>query len=270
MFSLCGWSYRTVRPNYVKHSLERKVQHFLNVASFIERHAPLQQLSILINLQALSQRPQPFWMTPPCFRHKSHLPQTKLTPSGFRIAAAPRQSNVCLWMWVCVHARAPGSAAPVPVCVAVSFEYRFGGLMRAWDSGAHSGESFWDIYYALHQSFWTLDISLAEQIVSYQNSISEMTCWNSLPSTPPPPPLPTAQPTPLPPPPPAALSGRLFASTCTASQWIFSAHVQRGQMKFSPCPSPASLFLCPTSSYRQNSLAMVVFFPPFFFLHAMS
>lgn len=60
MFSLCGCSYITVRPNYVKHSREGKVQHFLNVVSFIERHAPLQQLSILINLQALSQRPQPF------------------------------------------------------------------------------------------------------------------------------------------------------------------------------------------------------------------
>lgn len=37
-------------------------------------------------------------------------------------------------MCVCMHARVSGSAAPVPVCVAVSFEYRFGGLMRAWDS----------------------------------------------------------------------------------------------------------------------------------------
>ena len=41
---------------------------------------------------------------------------------------------------------------------------------------AHRGEAIPGIHYALHQSFWTPDISLAEQIVSYQNSISAMTC----------------------------------------------------------------------------------------------
>lgn len=47
--------------------------------------------------------------------------------------------------------------------------------------GARRGASVPGFHYALHQSFWTPDISLAEQIVSYQNSISGMTCGISPP-----------------------------------------------------------------------------------------
>lgn len=129
-------------------------------------HEALQQLRALINLQAPSQWPPSFeWH----FRVQAEITSTttKLTWSSFFLSEVLFGSRVCVCVcvWGVVYVRR------------ISFLYRFGGLRG---TQAHSGESIWDIYYALHQSFWTLDISLAEQIVSYQNSISEMTCRNSL------------------------------------------------------------------------------------------
>lgn len=118
-----------------------------------------------MNRQAPSQRPPSFeWH----LRVQAEItsPATKLTWTSFpyqMCSAAIQRTSLCM----------------------CAFRSHFCIVSVVWcvrGTRAHSGESIWDIYYALHQSFWTLDISLAEQIVSYQNSISEMTCWNSLPS----------------------------------------------------------------------------------------
>lgn len=111
------------------------------------------------------------------FRQKSHPRRLNWRGPVFHIRGALQHSRAC--MCVCLFVR-----ACLSVCGRACARSYFCIVSVVWyvrGTQAHSGESIWDIYYALHQSFWTLDISLAEQIVSYQNSISEMTCWNSLP-----------------------------------------------------------------------------------------
>lgn len=120
------------------------------------------------------------WMTLPCSGRNHIYPQLNWRGPVSRIRGALQQSSVCV-SCLCVCLSASASARSNFCIVSVVWCVR--------GTQAHSGESIWDIYYALHQSFWTLDISLAEQIVSYQNSISEMTCRNSLPSPPTHPPL---------------------------------------------------------------------------------
>lgn len=119
------------------------------------------------------------------FMQKSHLPQLNWCGPVFHIRGALQQSSmrVCICLCGCVFVYV---SLCVGLCVCVRSHFCIVSVV--WcvrGTQAHSGESIWDIYYALHQSFWTLDISLAEQIVSYQNSISEMTCRNSLPYPPP-------------------------------------------------------------------------------------
>lgn len=146
--------------------------------SYTQLHRPLQRLSLLIILQALSQWPPSFeWH----FRVQAEITSTpaKLTWTSFpyqRCSPAVKyvylfaRVHLFVYVWVCLS-----------MCTCVRSHFCIVSVV--WcvrGTQAHSGESIWDIYYALHQSFWTLDISLAEQIVSYQNSISEMTCRNSL------------------------------------------------------------------------------------------
>lgn len=116
------------------------------------------------------------WMTLPC-SGRNHIHPTKLTWTSFPYQrCSPAVKCVCVYLFMCVFDFASS-------CARVRVRSHFCIVSVVWcvrGTQAHSGESIWDIYYALHQSFWTLDISLAEQIVSYQNSISEMTCRNSL------------------------------------------------------------------------------------------
>lgn len=165
------------------------------------------------------------------FRQKSQLPQLNWRGPVFHIRGALQQSRVC----VCVFASVSLCACARSHFCIVSVVWCVRGTQ------AHSGESIWDIYYALHQSFWTLDISLAEQIVSYQNSISEMTCRNSLPYPPclPPTPPPTLAHSSS----PFSLSIYLFAfpymqsqrNTCTHihTHWHNHAHVYTWEDKWS-------------------------------------
>ena len=122
-------------------------------------------------------------MTLPCSGRNHIYPQLNWRGPVLHIRGALQQSSVCVSVCVCLS---------VCLCAYAHARSNFCIVSVVWcvrGTQAHSGESIWDIYYALHQSFWTLDISLAEQIVSYQNSISEMTCRNSLPSPPTHPPL---------------------------------------------------------------------------------
>lgn len=145
------------------------------MCSHTQLHRLLQQLSLLINLQALSQWSPSFeWH----FRVQAEITSAQLNWRGpvFHIRGALQQSSVCVYLFACVF-----DFVFLRACVCVRSHFCIVSVV--WcvrGTQAHSGESIWDIYYALHQSFWTLDISLAEQIVSYQNSISEMTCRNSL------------------------------------------------------------------------------------------
>ncbi len=195
----------------------------------MELHAPLQQLSFLINVQALSRWPPSFeWH----FRVQAEITSTltKLTWTSFpyqRCSPAVKYI-VCLCVCVCVYLF-------IYVCVCVCARSHFCIVSVVWcvrGTQAHSGESIWDIYYALHQSFWTLDISLAEQIVSYQNSISEMTCRNSPP--------PSTEPNPTPSPLlltlllPFSLSIYLFAFTYMPTRRIFPNNCTHTRTK-TPC-----------------------------------
>lgn len=143
-------------------------------------------------------------MTLPCSGRNHIYPQLNWRGPVSRIRGALQQSSVCV-SCLCVCLSASVSARSNFCIVSVVWCVR--------GTQAHSGESIWDIYYALHQSFWTLDISLAEQIVSYQNSISEMTCRNSLPSPPTHPPLLLTLPPLLPPSLSLSVSIYLFAFT---------------------------------------------------------
>lgn len=99
------------------------------MCSHTQLHRPLQQLSLLINLQALSQWSPSFeWH----FRVQAEITSAQLNWRGpvFHIRGALQQSSVCVSVCVCVWL-----CVPACMCVRkISFLYRFGGLMRAWDS----------------------------------------------------------------------------------------------------------------------------------------
>lgn len=97
------------------------------MCSHTQLHRPLQQLSLLINLQALSQWSPSFeWH----FRVQAEITSAQLNWRGpvFHIRGALQQSSVCICLRVCLTL-----CFCVHVCE-ISFLYRFGGLMRAWDS----------------------------------------------------------------------------------------------------------------------------------------
>lgn len=99
------------------------------MCSHTQLHRLLQQLSLLINLQALSQWSPSFeWH----FRVQAEITSAQLNWRGpvFHIRGALQQSSVCVSVCVCVWL-----CVPACMCVReISFLYRFGGLMRAWDS----------------------------------------------------------------------------------------------------------------------------------------
>lgn len=230
------------------------------MVSFLKLHAPLQQLSFLINLQALSQWPPSFeWH----FRVQAEItsPATKLTWSSFHIRGALRQSSMC-GDCLCVS-----SSARVCVCVyvAISFLYRFGGLMRAWNSSPQrrvnlrhllcTSSIFLDSW---HFTSWT-NCQLSK--LNFRNDMSKFTH------------------SPHPPPQsllhscslflsPISPSIYLFAFTCMPSRRIFCTHMEKKRVhvhtytwedKWSSVLAPPPL-LRPTFRYRLNSLAMVVLY----------
>lgn len=97
-------------------------------------HRPLRQLSSLINVQALSEWPPSFeWH----FRVQAEITSTpsKLTWTSFPYQrCSPAVKYVCICLCACLSACLCQCMCVCAHVCEISFLYRFGGLIRAWDS----------------------------------------------------------------------------------------------------------------------------------------